>query len=531
MSSPATYDAHRGRFAFYQDSYWGGPHYRNPSSPTMGMASLYAYHHNRETDVITEVLAATVPSYLVPHAGERLSAFRARHDLASYLNIVAPIVDAYADAATASTTRDLGSLGPFMKNLNGQGRNWDAHMSEVARWTAVYGFVATLFDTPAVNPAANRAEEDAMGVGIRATIVHPPAIAWVDVDAEGNITEFAFVDQPYTSDLSTTSTQVVNLYRYTTKEWVKMTTSADLANGFLAQRDKLLQGEVTASGPLPRPGKVPVVFSFFREVTSSRWPLGVSLVADTSDIAREVYNTLSNVGDIHRKTAFPFLAIPQKSTTGALDPETKVEVGPDTAMGYPSDTGVPTWVQPSAEQTRELRDHAVFLMGAAYRMAGLEVSVEGTNEAQSGLAIQLKSRGFEGRCKRFAGNLEAYEHQSLTLTAAILATTANYALNYPKRFVLPDASEDLARAILLLQTIKDDLGPEGTLAAIRQALNASLSLSDEELTRMVDEVRAKLLGGPQGGGQGGPGVRPPGSGMVAGGGPGRPPGGPGMGGQ
>jgi len=254
-------------------------------------------------------------------------------------------------------------------------------------------------------------------------------------------------------------------------------------------------------------------------------------VADTCDIAREVYNTLSNVGDIHRKTAFPFLAIPQKSTTGALDPETKVEVGPDTALGYPSDTGVPSWVQPSAEQTRELRDHAVFLMGAAYRMAGLEVSVEGTNEAQSGLAIQLKSRGFEGRCKRFAGNLEAYERQSLDLTAAILRRAATYALNYPKRYVLPDASEDLARAILLLQTLKDDLGPAGAMAAIRQALNASLSVSDEELNKMMDEIRLKLAPPATGGGlPGGPGVRPPGSGMVGGAGPGRPPGGPGFGG-
>jgi hypothetical protein len=498
----------------------------------MGVASVYAYTHNRETDVITETLAATVASYLVPHAGERVSAFQSRHNLASYLNIVAPIVDAYADAATAATARDLGDLEGFMKNLNGQGRTWDVHMAEVARWTAVYGFVATLFDTPAVNPAANRAEEQAMGVGIRATIVHPPAIAWVDVDAEGNITEFAFVDQPYTSDMADSSTQQVNLYRYTTKEWFRMSTTADLASGYLAQRDKLMAaGEVTGRGALAHPGKVPVVFSFFREVTSSRWPLGVSLVADTCDIAREVYNTLSNVGDIHRKTAFPFLAIPQKSTTGALDPETKVEVGPDTALGYPSDTGVPSWVQPSAEQTRELRDHAVFLMGAAYRMAGLEVSVEGTNEAQSGLAIQLKSRGFEGRCKRFAGNLEAYERQSLDLTAAILRRAATYALNYPKRYVLPDASEDLARAILLLQTLKDDLGPAGAMAAIRQALNASLSVSDEELNKMMDEIRLKLAPPATGGGlPGGPGVRPPGSGMVGGAGPGRPPGGPGFGG-
>jgi hypothetical protein len=169
---PATYDSVRSRLAFYMDSYWGGQFYREPSSPSMGTANLYVYRYDRDTDkpIITEEIAGTVRTYLVPHAGERPSSLAARHSLASYCNFIAPIVDAYADSATARTTRNLGALSPFLRNLNGRGRTWDQHMGEVARWNAVYGFTCTLIDTPRT-VAANAQEEANTGAGIRAVLI------------------------------------------------------------------------------------------------------------------------------------------------------------------------------------------------------------------------------------------------------------------------------------------------------------------------------------------------------------------------
>jgi hypothetical protein len=516
---PATYDSVRGRLAFYMDSYWGGQYYREPSSPTMGTANLYVYRYNRDNDVIIEEVAGTVRTYLVPHAGERPSSLQARHSLASYCNFIAPIVDAYADSATARTVRKLGSLEPYMKNLNGRGRTWDQHMGEVARWDAVYGFTCTLFDTPKT-VAANAQVESDTGAGIRAILIHPTAIAWIEVDETGDLCEFAFVDQPYVTNLERTPRQQVSIYVYTKTTWEKRTASVDTGKGMREQKDLFFSGTKDAGGPLAMPGEVPVKFSFFREVTSSRYPFGNSLVNDACDVAREVYNCLSNITDIHRKTAFPFLAIPQKSASGNLDPDTKVAVGPDVAMGYPSETGEPRWVQPSAEQTRELREHCIFLIGTAYRMAGLEVSTEGTTDVQSGIAIQLKSRGFEGRCSRFAANLDAYEHDALGFCARLLGKPADFAVTYPKRFVLPDSAEDLARALEVLAQLGQDLGDAGWEATVRQALDAALSLSDTDLAVIVAEMKVKHAtkaapapspGGfrPGGGPSGGPPAGPP----------------------
>jgi hypothetical protein len=70
-------------------------------------------------------------------------------------------------------------------------------------------------------------------------------------------------------------------------------------------------------------------------------------------------------------------------------------------------------------------------------------------------------------------------------------------VQYPKRFTLPDESEDLDRAITLLEKLGSKLGPEGTLYAIKQAVSAALSLSDEDLSEVMDEVEAKLAESPK----------------------------------
>jgi hypothetical protein len=51
---------------------------------------------------------------------------------------------------------------------------------------------------------------------------------------------------------------------------------------------------------------------------------------------------------------------------------------------------------------------------------------------------------------------------------------------------------DLERALSLLREVGSKLGPEGFTLAMRQALDAALSLSDDELGCVLDEVRARL---------------------------------------
>lgn len=497
--NPAVYDANRGRQCFLADSYWGGEHYRNPSSPTLGNAALYRYTQSTAEDgrqVVVSTLDRTFRSYLVPHPGERSEQFQARINLGVYVNIVQPIVDAYVDAIQGGVRRDLGALKDYTSNLDGQGRTWESHMGEVARWTALHGFTATVVDTPRANPAANAAQERDLGISPRAIIVTPPAIAWVDVDDDGALNSFAYVDQPFMDSQVGARRPKVRLWCFYRDHWESRTVTLADGRGLYEQREKFLKPQTLVDeGPVSL-GRVPVQFAYYRQVSTSRWPLGVSLVTDAADAARVVFNELSNAESIHRQTAFPFLAIPSGATGGALSPGTQVQVGPDTALGYRADAGVPSWVQPSAESTRELREHSMFLFQLAFRTAGLEVAADASAQAQSGEALRIRSRDFDSRAGKFAKALEDYETRTLAMVGAVMGQPgATASLSYPKRYTLPDSSEDLARAVLLLQSFWDELGADGKAQVVRQALNAGLSLSDQDVDSIMDEVRLNLASG------------------------------------
>lgn len=492
--STGTYDANRDHYRYLADSYWGGERYRIPSSTTIGTARLTTWVQRRDENgrMLDEWDARTIGSYLtylVPHPGEAPDAFRARMSLAAYVNVISPIVDAYVDAATADVSRDLAGLAPYVESLDGQGRQWGELVEEVARWAAVYGWCGAIIEPPPVNDSTTRAEERARGIGLRASVVHPTAVAWVEVDRDGQVQELAFVDQPYLARESSSGVQVVQLYRYTPGMWERHEVTMTAGQTLVSLRADLAPGTLRASGSTQTAG-VPVVFAYFRRDTSTPMPQGISLVSDAADLARQMYNSLSWIHEIHAATAFPFLAVPEPAAGGALDPGTARKIGPRHAFGYQSTAGAPQWIQPSADSTRELRDHVAFLMAAALRTTGLEVSAGDGPADASGTALKIRSRDFEARCKRFAEGLRRFEIRALKIAAEIMGMAEPAPPVYPRRYTLPEPSADLARAALVIQALGDAIGPEGRAEVTRAVLDAGLDLSDERVRELVEEVRA-----------------------------------------
>ncbi len=163
-------------------------------------------------------------------------------------------------------------------------------------------------------------------------------------------------------------------------------------------------------------------------------------------------------------------------------------------MPYDSTTGAPQWVQPSSESSKELRDSCVFRFQLALRTAGLEMASDASAQVQSGEALRIRSRDFESRAKRFANNMTRYENAVLGLIALLSGVSEKPTATYPKRFTLPDSVEDLANALALLDPSKMplEIGPDGKIAAAKQALGAALSLSDAETASIIDWIRNHL---------------------------------------
>lgn len=509
--APALYDDLRPFGLFLSDSYRGGVYYRWPSSAALGTAHVTAWslasvpgEDGTDRQVIVESLARTYRTYLVAHPGETASDFEARQHLAVYVNLVAPVVDAYVGAVTGHVQRDLGTLGTYLGNLNGRGRRWAQVVREAAQWAAVYGWCATVVDAPRANPARSRAEEEALGVGPRCIVVQPTAVAWIDVDSDGEVVEFAYVDQPLVARDVTASRQPVRLWIWNREGWEVREGEISTTQALGAQRASLQpalgpDGQ-PLRGPLPASlaGRVPVTFCYYREDTSSRWPLGISLVGDAALTCRQIYNELSNVESIHRHTAFPFLAVPvaQRGSPG-LEPEVEMKLGPNAPLPYPAEGNPPQWVEHQHQSTKEIRDHVLFLFQLALRTTGLEVAADASAQVQSGEALRIRSRDFESRAADFAGNVQAWEAETLDLLARLVGDRSERALTYPRRYVLPDDQEGLARAVLLYQTLADSLGAEGIAAAVQQALSSALYLSDEQVAAVMAEVREKLAPAPE----------------------------------
>jgi hypothetical protein len=491
-----TFDDQRGWHAFLSDAYRGGWQWDHPSSPTLGTARLYGYDVQRDAtgrEVVTEVQRGTERTYLVPWTGESLANFRRRKHLAFYANFAEPIVDAYVDSTTGAATRDLGVVGDYLSSLDGDGQGWDEHVAVVARQMGVHGVVAVVIEPPRANAAETREQELAARVSVRARVVPPTAWAWLSTDDDG-VVEFAYADNAVID--TTTSAQAVTIWRYTRSDWQRFDASLSGRDTIAGAASRILAGKPTATGPLPPSlmGRVPVVFATHRRDALSRVPAGRSLAASPAAIGRQVYQLLSQVEDTQRR-APAFLAMPT-AARGGLEPETQAKLGPDSALPIPDGAGPPQWVTFPSESLADIRAHVGYLVGLAYRTAGLEVQADQSAQVQSGEALRVRSRDFESRAQKFAADCLAYETRALALVAQMLGVSAPPRVSYPKRYVLGDPSELLASAVMLLQTVGDRIGGEGITEAVKQAVSAALALDDDALARVMDEVAAKMASPP-----------------------------------
>lgn len=509
MSDCYTFDADRPHALFHADAYEGGVAWAVPSSPTLGTAQLYGHRvvttqdgPNAGEQVVVESTYGTVRTYLVPWPGETANDFERRRHLAVYVNVVEPIVDAYVDAIVPRVSRNLGDADQFLRSLDGDGQSWPELVSDVALQAALDGVTACVLDLPATNPAETRAEEIALGVGLRATLVPLASWAWLMLDHDGGVEEFAYADAAVADGRAERQRARVWVWRSDEEPrngvarpggWAMYEHTMAQGEALGTARAAILAREPERKGPLPAAlkGKAPVVFAYHRRIRGrTPSPRGKSLAAGPASIARQVFQLLSQVEDTQRR-APPFLSMPTKSANGA-EPEVVAKLGPGSALPAPDGSGAPQWVTFPAEPLSDLRAHALFLISLAFRVSGLEIQADATGQVQSGEALRVRSRDFESRAAKFARSLADFERRALDIAAALLGVDrSTMSVSYPQRYVLGDPTELLAAAVLLMQTVGDRLGATGASEALRQAIGAALSLDDATLAAVMAEVEAR----------------------------------------
>lgn len=515
MSDCYTFDADRPHALFHADAYEGGVAWAVPSSPTLGTATLYGHRvvttsegPNAGEQVVVEATYGTVRTYLVPWPGETANDFERRRHLAVYVNVVEPIVDAYVDAIVPRVSRNLGDADQFLRSLDGDGQSWPELVSDVALQAALDGVTAVVLDLPATNPAGTRAEEIALGVGLRATLVPLASWAWLMLDRDGGVEEFAYADAAVADGRAERQQARVWVWRADDEHrdgvarpggWAVYEHSMAHGDALGTARAAILAREPVRKGSLPAAlvGRAPVVFAYHRRIRGrTASPRGKSLAAGPASIARQVFQLLSQVEDTQRRSP-PFLSVPTAAAGGAVPPEATLKVGPGSALPAPEGAGSPQWVTFPAEPLGDLRAHALFLISLAFRVSGLEIQADATGQVQSGEALRVRSRDFESRAAKFARSLADFERRALDIAAMLLGVDrSTMSVSYPQRYVLGDPTELLAAAVLLMQTVGDRLGATGASEALRQAIGAALSLDDATLAKVMAEIEEKARAAP-----------------------------------
>jgi hypothetical protein len=477
-----TYDLRRDLQLFRRASYVGGEDYRYPRPSTLSRQRLVTGTVN--ADGTTTYSETRRTSYLVPFPAEDDRSYDLRLALATYVNVVAPIVDAYARGVTSGVTRELGDLEQYADDIDARGTSWPQFVESIAAWTEVYGELAVVVDAPS-EPAPDTAADDARRP--YCVLVSPAAWAWTRQDDRGQVVEFAYVEQALQEDEASSSTYRVRVL--TTEGWQvrKATVGAGASLGAGS-------GEVLASGKWPAQiaGKLPVVFSFFRRDESSAAPRGISLVGDVCDIARAIYNRRSWADTIAREAGFPTLAIPMADTGGQLDAATRIMVGTSKAMGFNSGAGAPSWIQPSSEWFERLHARNAEDFRLCLRITGVDSDGD-AGAASSGEALRIRSRDFESQARSFARSLHATELAILRLYATWAGVNVDgVRVSYPSRFVLPDRGADFDRALKLLKDSPVELGVKAKARAAQQLVTSALPLDDAAAHEIAEEIRGVL---------------------------------------
>lgn len=472
-----TYANIRDTLQFYNDAYSGGVKWRNPEPSTLSNVSVAEYSYNQTEKDYVRSGTRSYSSYLVAHPSERNESYLSRQQFAAYINIVKPIVNAFAEGVTSNVQRNLGQLQGKLDDVDYRGTPYAEFIDDLAKRLCVYGFSFVVLDTDNVNP--------------KIINVSPTQIAWIKTDDFGKIVEFAYISDATYATNTSTSKQNLTIRVCDSAGWRVLQGEVDIASGINPSQLGVVSS--TAHSPALK-DQLPVLVAYYERDTSSVAPLGLSLIADTAQTARMIFNLLSWAVDIHKKAGFPILTIPQNKSGGVLEPDTKKEVGSDRALGYNATSGAPQWIAPSSESTKELREHCVFLIQWAFKLQGLELAADQSTQTVSGINLRVRAREFESKAKRFANQLQRFEDKLLRLLAALAGVSdSEISVSYPKTFTLPDSTENITNALAVLDlSEKFDIGIEARIEAIKQILSNALPVTDEVLTRMLEEVRVSL---------------------------------------
>lgn len=451
-----TYSQYLNSYYFLQDSFVGGEDYKNPKYSTQTI---------KKTTVVDEKLVintATKNSYLIPHTEESIQKYNSRLSCAVYLNLVEPIISAYCSPLeqVKRTFTDEGLAELFKTGSEFYNElDYSSFIKFVAEQTALFGHVFVVMDFITDNSGKV--------ISLKPLVLNPIKVkeiylSDIDYKLEGISWELSEKEETY----------------------VVLTRA-----GYQIIKDKKVIQQIPLKEGMPFPIKV----VYFKKDTSKDYPFGISLVSDTAEIGKKIYNLASWLDEVAKNTGFPFLALPINEDISKVPPESKIAVGTANAIQYPANSGAPQYVETSGQSTEQLRQMIKDNISQAFQTKGLNSFELIDSQAASGVSIKIRNNFFESKAKTFLQNINALENWIMNFASIAMGLeTVEYSIVYPTNLMAPDAAAQIQNWISLLQTAKDFNQPisSGLFQLVfEQIVNTGFSLTDAQKKELMDKLQ------------------------------------------
>ena len=466
---------------FLLNSYEGGPDYcQGLISPDISMNSLKSWAF--KILVNGKEMQSSRTGNLFIHPKERGQDYNERLAMSYYYNFCAPVIDIYTDHLfKQKIIADFGDIEDEVsertEDIDNKQGSIEEFRKEVADLAQIYGHVFVITDSRqyagVVNTKADVLENNLLPYF---TIHHPQNVLnwtldefgypyWVLVreNLDANQDPFAF-DKKMQGGITQ--------YRlWTREEWILFDDSyAELGRGFHGL------------------GVVPITCIFDKQSKKVRNFLGISAIADIAFIARDVYNSCSELKQILRDQTFAFLAI--QGNSSEYD---ELSVGTSKGLIYPPDRQVPQYVSPPSANAETYFKHIDRQVAKIFQLAKLEGgSVQAPEQSavmQSGVSKAWDFNQTNSALSKKAGNLEDGEMKLWQIYAKWLDKEFDGSIQYPHEFSIQSLNDDLDEAEKLFRmNLGSELNKEIKSAIIKKKFPR---MNEEDLDRLIETMETQ----------------------------------------
>uniref|UniRef100_A0A6H1ZEC5 DUF4055 domain-containing protein n=1 Tax=viral metagenome TaxID=1070528 RepID=A0A6H1ZEC5_9ZZZZ len=463
---------------FLLESYEGGPDYCKGEIP--GKATMMNNFRNwvLKLDGVTQ--RSSVNSNLFRHPKEREEDYQERLRMSYYYNFCSPIIDIYTDHLFKQPiTENFGSIENDVEerseNIDNKGGSINEFRKEMADLAQVYGHIFVITDSPLFNGQINtKADIIDNNLFPYFSLHHPQNIInwaldefgrpyWVLVreNLDGNKDPFNF---------DKNNLNVVQYRLWTREDWT------------------LFNSEYQAIGTgSHKIGRVPITCVFDKQSKKVRNFLGISSIADISFIARDVYNSCSELKQILRDQTFAFLVL-----FGNSSEYDELSVGTSKGLLVPPDRTAPFYLSPPSSNAETYYTHIDRQVTKMFQLAKLEGgSVQAPDTVQqSGVSKAWDFNQTNSALSKKAGNLEDGETKLWDMFSRwVNGNEFDGSIDYPHEFNINSLKQDMdeAETAMRLQ-LGSEFNKEVKKAIIQKKFPR---MNKEELDEMISGMETQ----------------------------------------